>query len=95
MKRLILTLLLLVCLFGGALYAQTLERTYEVGAVLLPYLNAMYLGRNQTGPLLLWSYDIGNYVIVPKISTKWVLTYNGVTYTFTGLSDSTIRLDLK
>jgi hypothetical protein len=90
----ILVALVGVCLLVGVALAQ-IERTYEVGAVLLPYLNAMYLGRNQTGPLLLWSYDIGNYVIVPKISTKWVLTYNGVTYTFTGLSDSTIRLDLK
>lgn len=66
---------------------------YSIGETL-PLLGAIYVGRNETGSLILW-FDMipGNYVIVPKIGTMWVLSWWGVTFNFIPYSDSRIRME--
>jgi hypothetical protein len=100
LKWLILPLLLAV-LIGVAAAAITVEDLgdYEINQSLMPYLNAVCIGRNQTGALVLWFFGDevpGNYLLIPKIGTYWVLTYKGETYNFIGISnDSRFRLERK
>jgi hypothetical protein len=94
-KALGIVLIVMTILVGLVLGAQgQIETTYEIGAILLPHLNMTYLGRNQTGGLLLYSQEVpGNYIICPKIGTnKWSITWQGVTYTLIGINDSTITI---
>lgn len=77
------TLIVLAIVVGlvGAVWAQDIDREYEVGAVLLPYLNMTYvMPLDKT--IVLWSQEIpGNYTGAIKFGTnKYRLTWQGVTY---------------
>jgi len=96
MKRLIVLLVIGALVFIPTLAIAAVDDLgdYEVNESLSPYLNAVYVGRNTAGALILWSDEVpGNYMLVPKIGTQWVLTYKGYTYNFVPINDSRIRLE--
>jgi hypothetical protein len=82
----------------GMAYGGTIEDLgdFESGQSLSPYLNAACVGRNTDGALVLWFFGNevpGNYMLVPKIGSMWVLTYKGQTFNFIPLKDSRFRLE--
>ena len=97
-------LLVLICIFvavqftGIVVAAQYVEDLgdFEAGQFLRPYLNAVCVGRSTAGALVLWFFGDevpGNYMLVPKIGTVWVLTYRNQTFNFVPLNDSRFRLE--